>query len=194
MPIRRVPSFARLGRLPERKELECPRNHDSKRCAAAEALYQPRTSGTNSRSSRDNRIARCGIAIGDLDNDGEMEIVVVNLFEPPSLLKNFGSKGNSLLIRAVTSSSRDAVGARISLTTGARQQIDEVRSGGYHVSQGDFRVHFGLGKETKADIAIRWPDGKTDTFPNIGANQRIVIRQGKGVVESRGFEKPILTH
>ena len=135
-----------------------------------------------------------GIAIGDLDNDGEMEIVVVNLFEPPSLLKNFGPKGNSLLIRAVTSSSRDAVGARISLTTGARQQIDEVRSGGYHVSQGDFRVHFGLGKETKADIAIRWPDGKTDTFPNIGANQRIVIRQGKGVVESRGFEKPILTH
>jgi hypothetical protein len=131
-----------------------------------------------------------GIAIGDLDNDGAMEIVVVNLFEPPSLLKNFGEKGNSLLIRAVTASGRDAIGARVTVTTAGHKQIDEVRSGGYHVSQGDFRVHFGLGKAAKADVAVRWLGGQTETFPAVAANQRIVIRQGKGIIEARQFDKP----
>jgi len=130
-----------------------------------------------------------GIAIGDLDNDGEMEIVVVNLFEPPSLLKNFGKKGNSLLIRALTVSGRDAIGSRVTVTTGAHKQIDEVRSGGFHISQGDFRVHFGLGQAVKADIAIRWLGGKTETFPAVDANQLVVIRQGKGIIESRRFVK-----
>lgn len=128
-----------------------------------------------------------GIAIGDLDNDGEMEIVVVNLFEPPSLLKNFGEKGNSMLIRVLTASGRDAIGARVTVTAGGHKQIDEVRSGGYHISQGDFRVHFGLGKATKADVVIRWVDGRTDAFPAVAANQRIVIRQGKGIIESHKF-------
>ncbi|MEO8130236.1 MAG: CRTAC1 family protein [Bryobacteraceae bacterium] len=129
-----------------------------------------------------------GIAMGDLDNDGEMEIVVVNLFEPPSLLKNFGPKGRSLLVRALAASGRDAIGARVSVTTD-HKQIDEVRSGGYHISQGDFRVHFGLGSATKADVSIRWVDGKTATFPAVAAGQRIVIREGKGIVESRNFVK-----
>jgi hypothetical protein len=133
-----------------------------------------------------------GIAVGDLDNDGEMEIVVVNLFEPPSLLKNFGNKGNSLLIRALTAAGRDAIGAQVTVTTGSHKQTDEVRSGGYHISQGDFRVHFGLGRAAKADVAIRWLEGKTETFPGVAANQRIVIRQGKGIVESHRFVKPSL--
>ena len=130
-----------------------------------------------------------GIAIGDLDNDGDMEIVVVNLFEPPSLLKNFGEKGNSLLVRALTDSGRDAIGARVTVRTGAHKQIDEVRSGGYHISQSDFRVHFGLGKAVKADVSIHWLGGKTETFPAVEANHLIVIRQGKGIVESRQFAK-----
>ncbi|HTT61136.1 MAG TPA: CRTAC1 family protein [Bryobacteraceae bacterium] len=128
-----------------------------------------------------------GIAVGDLDNDGSVEIVVVNLFESPSLLKNFGKHGNALLIRAVTASGRDAIGARITVTTGHRKQIDEVRSGGYHISQGDFRVHFGLGHETRADVSIRWPQGTTETIPGVEANQRITVREGKGIVESHKF-------
>jgi hypothetical protein len=124
-----------------------------------------------------------GIAVGDLDNDGSEEIVVVNLFEPPSLLKNFGPRGNALLVRALTASGRDAVGARISVTSGRRTQIDEVRSGGYHISQGDFRVHFGLGASAKADVTIRWPQGATGTFKDVAANQWVVVREGKGVVE-----------
>ena len=129
-----------------------------------------------------------GIALGDLDNDGSEEIVVVNLFEPPSLLKNFGPRGNALLVRAVTASGRDAIGARLTLTAGGRKQVDEVRSGGFHISQGDFRVHFGLGRATKADLTIRWPQGKTETVTGVDANQWIVIREGKGIVERHPFE------
>jgi hypothetical protein len=128
-----------------------------------------------------------GIAVGDLDNDGSEEIVVVNLFEPPSLLKNFGPRGNALLVRAVTASGRDAVGARITVTSGHRRQIDEVPSGGYHISQGDFRVHFGLGQATRADVSIRWPQGLVETLKDVEGNQWIVVREGKGIVERHRF-------
>ena len=131
-----------------------------------------------------------GIAVGDLDNDGSQEIVVVNLFEPPSLLKNFGPRGNALLVRAVTNSGRDAIGARLTLTCGGRTQIDEVRSGGYHISQGDFRVHFGMGQATKADLTIRWPDGpvgNVEVIRGVDANQGIVVREGRGIVERHPF-------
>ena len=130
-----------------------------------------------------------GIAVGDLDNDGSEEIVVVNLFEPPSLLKNFGPKGNALLVRAVTASGRDAIGARLTVSAGGRKQIDEVRSGGFHISQGDFRVHFGLGSATRADLTIRWPQSKVETITNVEANQWIVIREGKGIVERHPFKR-----
>jgi len=135
-----------------------------------------------------------GIAVGDLDNDGSEEIVVVNLFEPPSLLKNFGSRGNALLIRALTASGRDAIGARITATSGRHKQIDEVRSGGYFISQGDFRVHFGLGRLTKVDVAIRWPQGATETFKDVAANQWIVAREGRGIVERHPLLLPQNTH
>lgn len=128
-----------------------------------------------------------GLAVGDLDNDGSEEIVVVNLFEPPSVLKNFGPHGNSLLVRALTASGRDAIGARLTLTAGGRREIDEVRSGGYHVSQGDFRVHFGLGRATKADLTIRWPQGCVETIRDIEANQWITVTEGKGIVERHNF-------
>ncbi len=78
---------------------------------------------TGARSSR-------GLATGDLDNDGTLEIVTLNMYERPSLLKNFGERGNSLLVRALTLSGRDAVGARLTLILGERRIVEEVRSGG----------------------------------------------------------------
>ena len=128
-----------------------------------------------------------GIAIGDLDNDGTLEIVVANMHEPPSLLKNFGERGNSLLVEALTSSGRDAIGARVKVVSGELKQIDEVRSGGYHISQSDFRVHFGMGTNTRADIKVRWPDGKEDTFESVEVNQWVTIQQGKGLIETHKF-------
>jgi len=101
------------------------------------------------------------------------------------LLKNFGPRGNALLVRALTASGRDAIGARITVTSGKRKQIDEVRSGGYHISQGDFRVHFGLASIDKVDVTVRWPQGAIETYKDVAANQLIVAREGKGIVERR---------
>jgi enediyne biosynthesis protein E4 len=130
-----------------------------------------------------------GIALGDLDNDGDQEIVVVNMHESPSLLKNFAEKGNSILIQALTKTGRDAIGARLTLTAGGKSQVDEVRSGGFYISQGDFRVHFGLGSETKADLKIRWPDGSTESFSNLPAGHWVTLRQGAGIVKTRKLGK-----
>jgi hypothetical protein len=128
-----------------------------------------------------------GVAVADLDNDGSQEMVVVNLFEPPSLLKNYGPHGKALVIRAVTASGRDAIGARITVSTGKRKQIDEVRSGGSFISQSDLRVHFGVGAATAADVSIRWPEGTTESLKDVPANEWIVVREGKGIVERHPF-------
>ncbi len=131
-----------------------------------------------------------GIALGDLDNDGDQEIVVVNMHEPPSLLKNFGPKANSVLVQALTRDGRDAIGARVTLRTDDGTQIDEVRSGGFYESQGDFRVHFGVGNAKQAKLSIRWPDGKEQSWEKLPVNHWIVVRQGKGIIEKRPLAKP----
>jgi len=106
-----------------------------------------------------------GLAVGDLDNDGNEEIVIVNMSEGPTLLKNFGPRtGNSLLVRAFVSG-RDAIGARVTVTSNGRKQVDEVRSGGSFISQNDFRLHFGISNAKTADLSVRWLDGKLETFP-----------------------------
>jgi enediyne biosynthesis protein E4 len=130
-----------------------------------------------------------GLAVGDLDNDGNEEVVIVNMGEPPSLLKNFASGGNSLTIRAVTAG-RDAIGARVTITAGGHKQIDEVRSGGSYISQNDFRLHFGLGRANSADVSIRWLDGKVESFSSVPAGQIVTIEEGKGIVGRQLYSSP----
>jgi hypothetical protein len=131
-----------------------------------------------------------GLAIGDLDNDGDLEIVIVNMGEGLSLLKNVAPHtGNSLLVRALTSG-RDAIGARIMLTAGGHKQIDEVRSGGSFISQSDFRIHFGLGKAAVADLSVRWPDGKSESVKEVAAGQIVTIEEGKGITRKQRFTSP----
>jgi enediyne biosynthesis protein E4 len=131
-----------------------------------------------------------GLAVGDLDNDGDLEIVIVNMGEGPSLLKNSAPRtGNSLLVRAITSG-RDAIGARITLTSGGHKQMDEVRSGGSFISQNDFRLHFGMGKAAAADLSVRWPDGNSESFTAVAANQIVTIEQGKGMIRKQPFTSP----
>jgi enediyne biosynthesis protein E4 len=131
-----------------------------------------------------------GLAIGDLDNDGNEEIVTVNMGEPPSLLKNMEpALGHSLLVRALTDTNRDAIGARVTVTAGSVKQIDEVRSGGSYMSQSDFRLHFGLGKATAADVTVTWPDGKNERFPHVVADHIVTVQQGKGIVRNQPYPK-----
>ncbi len=128
-----------------------------------------------------------GLAVGDLDNDGNEEIAIVNMGEAPSLLKNTSPPpGHSIVIRAVTGN-RDAIGARVTVTAGGMKQMDEVRSGGSYMSQSDFRLHFGLGKATSVNIEIRWPDGKTQDFPGVAAGKIVTIQEGKGIVSLRPY-------
>ena len=127
-----------------------------------------------------------GLAIGDVDNDGSEEVVIVNMGEPPSLLKNFAATGNSLTIRAITAG-RDAVGARVTVTTGRHKQMDEVRSGGSYISQNDFRLHFGLGRATAADVSIRWLDGKVESFSSVAAGEIVTLEEGKGIAHKQPY-------
>ena len=129
-----------------------------------------------------------GLAVADLDNDGTLEIVTVNMHEGPSLLKQFAPTGNALVVDARLPSGRAALGARIRVEAGERSQIDEVRSGGYHISQSDMRVHFGLGKAETASVTVVWPDGSEDTAEGVQANTRVVMRPGEGLVETVTFE------
>jgi hypothetical protein len=129
-----------------------------------------------------------GLAVGDLNNDGNQEIVIVNMGESPSLLKNVAPvAGHSILIRAVTATNRDAVGARVTVTANGQTQMDEVRSGGSYISQSDFRLHFGLGKASSANLSVHWPDGKVENFSNIAAGQIVTIQQGKGIVKKQPY-------
>jgi hypothetical protein len=127
-----------------------------------------------------------GLAVGDLDNDGSEEVIISNIGEAPSLLKNLASSGNSLLVRALTSG-RDAIGARITVTAGGHKQIDEVRSGGSYMSQNDFRLHFGLGTASTADVSVRWLDGKVENFKSAAAGQILIIEEGKGIVRTQPY-------
>jgi hypothetical protein len=131
-----------------------------------------------------------GLAVGDLNNDGEEEIVIVNMGESPSVLKNFAAPaGHSILIRLLTATNRDAIGARVTLTANGQTQIDEVRSGGSYMSQNDFRLHFGLGNANSVNLSIRWLDGKTESFSGVAAGQIVIIEEGKGIVRKQPYTK-----
>jgi hypothetical protein len=125
-----------------------------------------------------------GLAVGDLDGDGSLEVVIVHMNAAPALLKNFAPKGNALALRLEgTTSNRSAIGARVRVRVGGVWQVDEVRSGGSYASQHDFTLHFGLARAGAADrIEIRWPNGATETLEGIAAGARYHVREGSGVV------------
>jgi len=128
-----------------------------------------------------------GCAFGDFNNDGSLDIVILNLSQPPSLLKNENTSGNHwLVVKAVgTRSNRSAIGSRITVIANGQRQIREVMSGCSYISQSDLRQHFGLGKAAKVDsIEVRWPSGHIDRLANVGADQLIVIREGEGKTRS----------
>jgi hypothetical protein len=125
-----------------------------------------------------------GLASGDLDGDGALEMIVVNMNARPAVLKNFAPAANSILVELEgTKSNRSAIGARVTVRNGGREQIDEVSSGGSYASQNDFRLHFGLADAALVDrLTVRWPAGGTETYEKLPTNHLIRIREGEGVV------------
>ena len=122
-----------------------------------------------------------GCAFGDFDNDGDIDIIIDNMNDYPTLLRCDRTNSNHWIkVRALgVKSNRSGIGARLKCVTGNRTQIDEVRSGGSYLSQNDLRVHFGLGTATKVDaLEVHWPSGQVDVLRNLPADQILVVREG----------------
>ena len=131
-----------------------------------------------------------GCAFGDFDNDGDMDILVMNMNEPPSLIRADVSTGHRWLkVKLVgTMSNRTAIGARVDVRHGKRSQSQEVQSQSSYYSVNDFRLHFGLGTDSKADeVSIRWPSGERESLKDLPGNRLVVVEEGRGVVRTERF-------
>jgi len=133
------------------------------------------------------RVSR-GAAFGDIDNDGDVDVAVLNADATPSLLRNDGpSQGHWLQISTLgVHSNRDGIGARLRVTAGDRVHLRDVLGSYSFLSQSELRVHVGLGESTRADlIEIRWPAGGVQQFRDVAADQWLVISETEGIVETR---------
>ena len=135
------------------------------------------------------RVGR-GLAVGDIDNDGDLGLVVSNNGGRADLLINEGGNaGKAVLVRTIgTKSNREGIGARLVMTVGGRMLVREVQAGSSYLSQSDVRAHFGLGAAAAADrLEVRWPSGQVDVVQNVAAGQILTVREGDGVVAREPF-------
>jgi hypothetical protein len=132
-----------------------------------------------------------GCAFGDFDNDGDLDMVIVNLNEPPSLLRNDLS-GSASWIKVKlegVKSNRSAIGARVLAHYGGKVQAKAVLSQSSFFSSNDPRLHFGLGNSTSVALDIYWPSGFHETLKEVSANQLVTVREGSGIIPNRGWSR-----
>jgi len=130
-----------------------------------------------------------GCAFGDFDNDGDVDIVIVNHNEPPSLLRNDADPANHWLKIKLTGvqSNRSAIGARVTTRYGGKIQAQEVLGQSSYLSVNDSRLHFGLGAAEVADVEIRWPLGRVEKLDKVAADRLIWVKEGSGIVRTDRF-------
>ncbi len=130
-----------------------------------------------------------GCAFGDFDNDGDMDVLIMNLNEPPSLLRNdLQGAGHWIKVKLNgVKSNRSAIGARVTVHYTGKVQAQEVLAQSSYLSVNDRRLHFGLGSATVTDIEVRWPTGAVERFTNIASNQLIEITENTGIIRTQKF-------
>jgi hypothetical protein len=130
-----------------------------------------------------------GVAFGDFDNDGDVDILIMNQNEPPSLLRNdVTGDGHWLKVKLEgVKSNRSAIGARVTAHYGGKRQAQEVLAQSSYLSVSDRRLHFGLGAAESADLEIRWPNGNLESIAKVAANRLVVVKEGAGIVRSVRF-------
>jgi enediyne biosynthesis protein E4 len=134
-----------------------------------------------------------GLAVGDLWNDGQLSVVINNVYAKPSLLVNTAHSGNHwIAFKTVgTRSNRDGIGAKITLKIGKRTLVDEVRSGSSYISQNDLRMHFGLGSADKVEaVQVRWPSGLVEHFDHLAVDTIHTLKEGTGTAVTATVKKP----
>jgi hypothetical protein len=138
---------------------------------------------------KEKRVSR-GLAVADLFNDGNMDVVINDLDGSPMILRNQGIPGRHWVSfeLAGTKSNRLALNARIKIVAKGMTQTDEIHSGGSYLSQNDLRVHFGLGSATKIDsVEIRWPSGAVEGISNLAADRFYSLLEGHGIVPAESI-------
>jgi len=132
-----------------------------------------------------------GCAFGDFDNDGDIDILIMNLNEPPSLLRNDISGHNHWIkVKLVgTKSNRSAIGTQVTAHYGEKKQLQEVLAQASFYSANDSRLHFGLGSADKVSLEIRWLGGGVERISDVAANQLVVIKEGAGVIKKDDFAR-----
>src|SRR5438105_1744652 len=137
--------------------------------------------------------SRRGAAFGDVFNTGNIDVLLLNVGEAPSLLKNTNANGfHRVLFKLIgTKSDRAAIGARVTIRAAGVKQFSEVRGGGSYLSQNDLRLHFGLGTAKKMEsIEIRWPNGTVETLQNVAADCIYTIVEGAGIRDTTNLPLP----
>jgi hypothetical protein len=156
-------------------------------------LFRNNRNGTFANVSGEAGIAtmplqsRRGVAFGDVANNGNIDMVVLNVGEAPSLLMNTARNSNHrVLFKLVgVKSNRAAIGARVTVRTDGLVQFGEVRGGGSYLCQNDLRLHFGLGSAASMDsVQIRWPNGNVEEIKNVPADKIYTIMEGQGIKNS----------
>jgi enediyne biosynthesis protein E4 len=127
-----------------------------------------------------------GCAFGDFDNDGDVDMVIINLNEPPSLLRNdVSGEGRWLKVLLVgTKSNRSAIGSTVLARYGGKVQAQAVLGQSSFYSVNDRRLHFGLGTSTSADLEVHWTNGLVEKFERVTSNRLATITEGKGIAIS----------